>query len=220
MFNWIAIAQHSTYLPYFASGHCPTALWSTVQWVLKHLTEYDQRILAETLKNSLCCFCQPYKAHIMIPPPPPPCSTDEVVCCGPQAVPFLLHTLHFPSLWYQLTFASTVNRMLFQDWKGFLRCCLANSNRAVLFWGSPVWLTSCGETSAFTLVKSSLDCWLWYTCAYLLANCCKGVFLRWGKNSSVIRHSFPWASGSFGVAELTGVFFLFKNVPHSLFGHT
>ncbi len=44
----------------------------------------------------------------------------------------------------------------------------------------------------------------------------KGVFLHQGKNSSVIHHScFPWSSGSFGVAELTGAFLLFKNVPNS-----
>ena len=28
--------------------------------------------------------------------------------------------------------------------------------------------TSCGEPSVFTLVKSSLDCWLWHTYTYLL----------------------------------------------------
>ncbi len=69
-------------------------------------------------------------------------------------------------------------------------------------------------------MKSSLDCWLWHTYTYLLesvldlANCCEGCFLHQGKNSSVIHHScFPWSSGSFGVAELTGAFLLFKNVP-------
>ncbi len=44
----------------------------------------------------------------------------------------------------------------------------------------------------------------------------------WGKskNSSVIHHScFPWSSESFGVAELTGAFLLYKNVPNSCFGH-
>ena len=102
----------------------------------------------------------------------------------------------------------------------FFRCCLANSNLA------HQWFTSCGEPSVFTLVKSSLDCWLWHTYTYLLesvldlANCCEGVFLHQGNNSSVIHHScFPWSSGSFGVAELTGAFFLFKNVPNSWFGH-
>src|SRR4029434_9330123 len=41
--------------------------------------------------------------------------------------------------------------------------------------------------------------------------------LHQGNNSSVIHHScFPWSSGSFGVADLTSAFFLFKNVPNSL----
>ncbi len=85
------------------------------------------------------------------------------------------------------------------------------------------WFTSCGEPSVFTLVKSSLDCWLWHTYTYLLesvldlANCCEGCFLHQGKNSSVIHHScFPWSSGSFGVAELTGAFLLFKNVSRTV----
>ncbi len=42
----------------YALGHCPSALWSAVQWVLKHLAEYEQIILPETLQNSSCCFCQ------------------------------------------------------------------------------------------------------------------------------------------------------------------
>ncbi len=121
-----------------------------------------------------------------------------------------------PSLWYKLILVSSVHRMLFQNCEGFFRCRLANSNLAFLFWGSP-WFTSCGEPSVFTLVKSSLDCWLWHTYTYLLesvldlANCCEGCFLHQGKNSSVIHHScFPWSSGSFGVAELTGAFLLLR----------
>ncbi len=47
---------------------------------------------------------------------PPPCFTDEVVCLGSWAVPFLLHTLLFPSLWYKLILVSSVHRMLFQNW--------------------------------------------------------------------------------------------------------
>ncbi len=38
---------------------------------------------------------------------------DEVVCLGSWAVPFLLHTLLFPSLWYKLILVSSVHRMLF-----------------------------------------------------------------------------------------------------------
>ena len=146
---------------------------------------------------------------------PPPCFTDEAVCFGSWAVPFLLHTLLFPSFWYKLIFVSSVHRMLFQNCKGFCRCCLANS-----VFEAHQWFTSCGEPSVFTLVKSSLECWLWHTYIYLLesvldlANCCEGVFLYQGNNYSVIYHScFPWSSGSFGVAEL----FLFKNVPNSWF---
>ena len=109
--------------------------------------------------------------------------------------------------------------------KAFFRCCLANSNLVFSVFEAHQWFTSCGEPSVFTLVKSSLDCWLWHTYTYLLesvldlANCCEGFFLHLGNNSSVIHHScFPWSSGSFGVAELTGAFFLFKNVPNSWFG--
>ncbi len=64
---------------------------------------------------------------------PPPCFTDEVVCLGSWAVPFLLHTLLFPSLWYKLILVSSVHRMLFQNCEGFFRCRLANSNLAFLF---------------------------------------------------------------------------------------
>ena len=155
----------------------------------------------------------------------PPCFTEEVVCFGSWAVPFLLHTHLFPSFWYKLIFVSSVHMMLFQNCKDFFRCYLANSNLVFLF----LRLTngsSCGEPSVFTLVKSSLHCWLWHTYTYLLesvfdlANCCEGVFLDQGKNYSVILHSwFPWSSGSFGAAELTGAFFLFKNVSNSWFGH-
>ncbi len=78
---------------------------------------------------------------------PPPCFTDEVVCLGSWAVPFLLHTLLFPSLWYKLILVSSVHRMLFQNCEGFFRCRLANSNLAFLFWGSPMvyilWWTLC-----------------------------------------------------------------------------
>ncbi len=37
----------------YALGHCPSALWSAVQWVQKHLAEYEQIILPETLQNSI-----------------------------------------------------------------------------------------------------------------------------------------------------------------------
>ena len=35
--------------------------------------------------------------------------------------------------WYKLIFVSSVHRMLFQNCKGFFRCCLANSNLVFLF---------------------------------------------------------------------------------------
>ncbi len=156
---------------------------------------------------------------------PPPCFTDEVVCFGSWAVPFLLHTLLFPSLWYKLILVSSVHRMLFQNCEGFFRCRLANSNLAYLC----LRLTNglhLVVNPLYSLWWSLLDCWLWHTYTYLLesvldlANCCEGCFLHQGKNSSVIHHScFPWSSGSFGVAELTGAFLLFKNVPNSCFGH-
>ena len=46
---------------------------------------------------------------------------------------FLLHTLLFPSFWYKLIFVSSIHGMLFQNCKGFFRCCLANSNLVFLF---------------------------------------------------------------------------------------
>ncbi len=137
---------------------------------------------------------------------PPPCFTDEVVCLGSWAVPFLLHTLLFPSLWYKLILVSSVHRMLFQNCEGFFRCRLANSNLAFLFlrltnglhlvvnplyslWWSLLLIVDF-DTHTPTSWKSVLD----------LANCCEGCFLHQGKNSSVIHHScFPWSSGSFGV---------------------
>ncbi len=88
---------------------------------------------------------------------PPPCFTDEVVCLGSWAVPFLLHTLLFPSLCYKLILVSSVHRMLFQNCEGFFRCCLANSNLAFLFLRLMVyilWWTLCihsGEVFSWLL---------------------------------------------------------------------
>ncbi len=156
---------------------------------------------------------------------PPPCFTDEVVCLGSWAVlsfSILFSSHHSGTSW---------------SWSHLSIGCCSRTVKAfldvvwqTLIWPSCFeahqWFTSCGEPSVFTLVKSSLDCWLWHTYTYLLesvldlANCCEGCFLHQGKNSSVIHHScFPWSSGSFGVAELTGAFLLFKNVPNSCFGH-
>lgn len=42
----------------FAWAHCPSASWSTIQPVLEHFAEYEQRMLAENLQNSSCSFCQ------------------------------------------------------------------------------------------------------------------------------------------------------------------
>ena len=112
-------------------------MWSAIQWVLKHLAEYEQIILPETLQNSSSINTReavPLAAihgHAMTLPPP--CFTDEVVCFGSWAVPFLHHTLLFPSFWYKLIFVSSVQRILFQNFKGFFRCCLANSNLVFLF---------------------------------------------------------------------------------------
>ncbi|MEE6522381.1 hypothetical protein FKM82_020897 [Ascaphus truei] len=64
---------------------------------------------------------------------PPPCFTDDVVCFGSLAIPSLLHTFFFPSFWYRLILVSSVQKMLFQNWAGFLRYCLAKSNLAYLF---------------------------------------------------------------------------------------
>ncbi len=157
---------------------------------------------------------------------PPPCFTDEVVCLGSWAVPFLLHTLLFPSLWYKLILVSSVHRMLFQNCEGFFRCRLANSNLAFLFlrltnglhlvvnplyslWWSLLLIVDFDTTYTY-LLESVLD----------LANCCEGCFLHQGKNYSVIHHScFPWSSGSFGVAELTGAFLLLRMFQTVCFGH-
>lgn len=57
------------------------------------------------------------RAHTMTLPPQ--CFTDEVGCFGSWAVPFVLHTLLFPLIWYKIIFVSFVHRMLFQNCKGF-----------------------------------------------------------------------------------------------------
>ncbi len=94
---------------------------------------------------------------------PPPCFTDEVVCLGSWAVPFLLHTLLFPSLWYKLILVSSVHRMLFQNCEGFFRCRLANSNLAFLFLrltnGYILWWTLCihsGEVFSWLLTLTHI----------------------------------------------------------------
>lgn len=57
------------------------------------------------------------------------------------------------------------------------------------------WLISCGKPSVFTLLKSSIDCWLCQRNAYLLGdvldllNGWAGVFLHKGKNSFIIHLS-------------------------------
>ncbi len=112
---------------------------------------------------------------------PPPCFTDEVVCLGSWAVPFLLHTLLFPSLWYKLILVSSVHRMLFQNCEGFFRCRLANSNLAFLF----LRLTN-GLHLVWTLCIHSGEVFSWLlTLTHIhlppgecsdLANCLKDVF--------------------------------------------
>ncbi len=121
---------------------------------------------------------------------PPPCFTDEVVCLGSWAVPFLLHTLLFPSLWYKLILVSSVHRMLFQNCEGFFRCRLANSNLAFLF----LRLTNglhLVVNPLYSLWWSLSDCWLWHTYTYLLRvfliwpTVVKGVFFFQGR---ILRH--------------------------------
>ncbi len=121
-----------------------------------------------------------------------------------------------PSLWYKLILVSSVHRMLFQNCEGFLDVVWQTLIWPSCFWGSPMvyilWWTLCihsGEVFSWLLTLTHIhlppgECsWsgqlLW------------GCFLHQGKNSSVIHHScFPWSSGSFGVAELTGAFLLFR----------
>ncbi len=156
---------------------------------------------------------------------PPPCFTDEVVCLGSWAIPFLLHTLLFPSLWYKLILVSSVHRMLFQNCEGFFRCRLANSNLAFLFWGSPMvyilWWTLCihsGEVFSWLLTLTHIH--------LPPGECSWSGQLLWRVFSSPGKEFFGHPPqlfsvvfGSFGVAELTGAFLLFKNVPNSCFGH-
>lgn len=76
------------------------------------------------------------------------------------------------------------------------------------FWGKP---------SVLTLVKTSLDWWLWHNTvwSYLLEGVLdvtkwfsEGVFLPQGNTSSVIHQCcFPWSSGPFGVPEFISAFF-------------
>ncbi len=149
----------------------------------------------------------------------------RVVCLGSWAVPFLLHTLLFPSLWYKLILVSSVHRMLFQNCEGFFRCRLANSNLAFLF---------LRLTNGLHLVVNPLYS-LWWSLLWLLTlthihlppgECSWSGQLLWRVFSSPGKEFFghppqlfSWSSGSFGVAELTGAFLLFKNVPNSCFGH-
>ncbi len=90
---------------------------------------------------------------------PPPCFTDEVLCLGSWAVPFLLHTLLFPSLWFKLILVSSVHRMLFQNCEGFFRCRLALIWPSC-FWGSPMvyilWWTLCIHSWLLTLTHIHL----------------------------------------------------------------
>ncbi len=108
------------------------------------------------------------------------CFTDEVVCLGSWAVPFLLHTLLFPSLWYKLILVSSVHRMLFPNCEGFLDV-VGKPNWPSCFWGSTngyiLWWTLCihsGEVFSWLLTLTHIhlppgECsWL--------ANCVKGVF--------------------------------------------
>ncbi len=223
----------------YALGHCPSALWSAVQWVLKHLAEYEQIILPETLQNSSCCFLSAVTSSINTREPvplaaihahamtlPPPCFTDEVVCLGSWAVPFLLHTLLFPSLWYKLILVSSVHRMLFQNCEGFFRCRLATLIWPSCFWGSP-WFTSCGEPSVFTLVKSSLDCLTFDTHTptswrvfLIWPTVVKGVFFT---RERILRSSttvvFRGLPGLLVLLSSPVRSLLFKNVPNSCFGH-
>lgn len=76
-------------------------------------------------------------------------------------------------------------------------------------------------------IKASLDCRLWHWCSYLLQSLpelfrrCE-AFLLHHRNNLAFSHfrCFPWSSGPFDVAEFTGAFFLFKNVPNCWFGHS
>lgn len=60
----LAIAEYFTSLPFlncflkYTSTHCPSALWSSIQWVFKHVAKCLQIISPCTLQNSFCCFGQ------------------------------------------------------------------------------------------------------------------------------------------------------------------
>ena len=156
----------------------------------------------------------------------PPCLTDEVVCFGSWAVPFLLHTLLFPSFWYKLIFVSFVHRMLFQNCKGFFTCCLANSNLVFLF---------LRLTNGLHLVVNPLYL-LWWSLLLIVdfdthTPTTWRVFLIWPtvvKGFFFTREGILLSSTTIVFRGLPGLlvllsspvlFFLFKNVPNSWFGH-
>ncbi len=68
------------------------------------------------------------------------------LCLGSWAVPFLLHTLLFPSLWYKLILVSSVHRMLFQNCEGKELLMILSipphqwSMVVVVSWRGHVWL--------------------------------------------------------------------------------
>ncbi len=100
---------------------------------------------------------------------------------GSWAVPFLLHTLLFPSLWYKLILVSSVHRMLFQNCEGFLDVVWQTLIWPSCFWGSPMvyilWWTLCihsGEVFSWLLTLTHIhlppgECSWWPTVV-------KGVF--------------------------------------------
>lgn len=95
---------------------------------------------------------------------PPPCFTDEVVCFGSWAVPLLLHTRLIPSLWYKLVLVSSVQRLLFQNCKGFFQMMFGKTLIwSSCFWGSPMdyilWWSLCihsGEMFSWSLTLTHI----------------------------------------------------------------
>ncbi len=131
--------------------------------------------MPETLQNSSCCFCQ----HHIINKYKRTSSTGSHTCprhdttttmlhwwggiLGSWAVPFLLHTLLFPSLWYKLILVSSVHRMLFQNCEGFLDVVWQTLIWPSCFWGSPMvyilWWTLCihsGEVFSWLLTLTHI----------------------------------------------------------------
>ena len=115
-------------LSQYVSGHCPSALWSAVQWVLKHLAEYEQIILPETLHPAAFVsshMINKYKGTSSIGSHTCPHHDTTTTMLHWWGGMFWIMSSSFPSPYSSLPiipsliFVSSDHKMLFQNCKGF-----------------------------------------------------------------------------------------------------